>query len=458
MLYRMLIPVLLGINACFGALFFTLRWIALRGNIELLDFETVGVAAYFTALVIGSLWSLKKSERFQSAMLLWNTSHFFMVGILLLLEVFFSTFPQTLPQAIINTNPSLLYSHHKKAQMIEYLEDSPWVKFRPNTTIRSHGARGEDFVNLWQTDELGFKNIPDLARQERVVAIAAGDSFVEAMGLPVELMWTTLLTRRGFPVYNLGVQGYAPIQIKGSLERFGGRFKTDIVFFGYTPGFETRELNYVNKTKALEGKVFTGGIGIINDYMHEERARYKFFKVINSTIHFSKQALKEQVSDLFDRLIKRRQQAQSRFLPYRGVVLTGAKIPFDAEALQFRLTQEAILRAKQTASERGRAMAIIFFPSKAFVYHQKVLGQPAPPSHYENQVAEAIKSLCQQNDIDFLDLRSTFLNYVNGLPDQGKDLSDLPYFEVDGHMNTLGNKLVAQEILPYLKKSASSTN
>ena len=70
-------------------------------------------------------------------------------------------------------------------QVIEYLEDSPYIKFKPNTDIKIRFYRGNvnQFQYSWRTDSKGFKNNDTLANLKTVDVVAIGDSFTEGMGV-----------------------------------------------------------------------------------------------------------------------------------------------------------------------------------------------------------------------------------------------------------------------------------
>src|SRR5262249_32733273 len=112
-----------------------------------------------------------------------------------------------------------------------------------------------------------------------------GDSFVEAQGIAVDKTWTARLTRMGFSTYNLGVQGYAPQQITGTLKEFGLKIPSQYVLWGYTPGFEKSALNYAgNKVQPKQDAV--SWIEGIHYYMHEVRDRGDFYPVLHALVDY----------------------------------------------------------------------------------------------------------------------------------------------------------------------------
>jgi len=440
-MFNTLIPLLLAFNFFLTLGFFILRWRSMSfatNEVYLLFF-------YFLLLIAATIFSYKK-EKIKSAVLLWNTSHFFLIIIFCLIELFFSLFPNLLPQSLLQFNPSLMYKGQGKAEMIEYLDESPWVKFKPNTVIMSMGARGEDFTYSWKTDFLGFKNLPSIANSNDIKAVALGDSLVEGMGVAVEDTWTSIISNNGFMVYNLGVQGYAPIQMVGALKEWGKRFKPEFIIFGYTPGFERRDLHFLKLDQVLKRKEFIGGIQSINNYMKERRSIFKYFKTTNTILDFIKDFLQNM------RQKKNPLDSRSIFYSYFRDVTEAQQEVFDKDSLEFNLIKEDMLEVKKITDEMSAKMIVVIFAQRPLVYYGKVLDSKPPQNHYELLTSKAVKEFCKSNQIDVIDLFVPFRNYMDNLSRTGRlSLANLPYFEKDGHVNEVGQKIIAKEVLNYFE-------
>ena len=48
-------------------------------------------------------------------------------------------------------------TNSKNIESVDFLQEVPFVKFKPNVNVRSQRFRGNDFTYEWQTDALGFK-------------------------------------------------------------------------------------------------------------------------------------------------------------------------------------------------------------------------------------------------------------------------------------------------------------
>ena len=84
----------------------------------------------------------------------------------------------------------------KNKEVIEYLDRSPYIKFKPNVKVRIQFYRGNtnQFEYDWQTDSKGFKNLQYLSKLKEVDIVTLGDSFAEGMGVPIEETFSTINT------------------------------------------------------------------------------------------------------------------------------------------------------------------------------------------------------------------------------------------------------------------------
>jgi len=220
--------------------------------------EKILAGAYLLLMLIVAALGLLKT-RLWEPFVLFNLSHGSVLVTLLALEFLFALTPSLVPDPIARLSPKLNpILRAIRSEVLEYLPYNPWVKFRPRTAIRDLFA-DEDMADSWITDDLGFKNDPALVSRSEVTALALGDSFTEAMGVPIDKTWTSLISQSGYPVYNLGVQAYAPQQLVGALEQFGRRFRTGLVIFGYTPGFESRNESLIHAKPGQGQFVYWGG-------------------------------------------------------------------------------------------------------------------------------------------------------------------------------------------------------
>jgi len=427
-----------AVNLLIGVAFFASRWWPRPVNTPIaLLLEAVLGVVYVAGFVAAGVASLRGvGVRTALRVGIAGVSAWVMVG---LIELVFSSFPALLPDAVLVRNAALLMKAHRmdEQDVIEHVPESPWVKFRPGMQVRSPGIRGQDFSYEWTTDRLGFKNDPRVAALERVTALAVGDSFGEAMGVPVAAQWTTLVTEAGFPVYNLSVQGYAPVQMVGALRKYGAEFEADLVLFGFTPGSEGRNRIFKDPA-ALRARRYTGAIEQVNRHVDEiRRVEYRVFPVTNAVLSGGEQALRGLRLGLTLRL------------DLATEIEAASRAPFDEASSDWQETLAAIREARTLSQQRGAKLAVLLFSNRAIAYHERFTGAPPPPGHYESRVREALARTCRAERISLIDTHDAFRQYVDRVWGTSEPP---PFFEIDGHPSAAGQRLIAREVVGYLER------
>ena len=85
------------------------------------------------------------------------------------------------------------------------------------------------------------------------------------MGVPTSNTWPSVLSKNNYPTYNLGVQGYSPTQMKGSLKKYGLSMKPKFVIAAYTAGAFLRERTVGRLNPTTGERALTGGVLMIRD-------------------------------------------------------------------------------------------------------------------------------------------------------------------------------------------------
>lgn len=423
-----------------NSLFFYFRWTAGVQSAGLVSLEIFAINALFSVLIFASVFwpgtTLIKSIQQQL-----SSFAIFAVVALVMLEGIFRLVPTLIPPFLINSNPHLVYLLQDKSEVIEEFDTNPWAKFRPNIVVSSVHPRGKDFSYSWKTDSLGFKNLPSVRQQENLRILAIGDSFVEAMGVSLQDSWTNLLNSSFGPTYSLGVQGYAPRQITGSLERFGKEFRPEYVVYGYTPGFEDRELGY---EKPSQDNLRGGLKSIADTYMSETRGIYQHFMIVNSLIDLSENRIKQLVKGSANDPMANIPSAK-KF--YCEQVVKANEVVYDSSRRDLELTKDSILKAKEISQSMGAKFVLLIFAQRNFVYHDFACGTSPPDSHFEVGVRKDLKDLCAEHNFVCLDVFDEFLSYMKRFMSSKEQVTGkLPYFLYDGHPNAIGNKLIADYV------------
>ena len=353
-------------------------------------------------------------------------------------------FPYKLRDWIIPVNENL-----SKKLLVEYFDESPYVKFKPNTTIRNILWRGtnEQFVYEWKTDKQGFKNSQDIAKLDKVKIVAVGNSFTEGMGVKTSDTWPSQLSKKRFATYNLGVQGYATSQMLGTLKKYGLKLNPDYVIIGYLKGSYAREKKFFDVKKTLEQKDFTG-IGQLakQNENHEIRNQFRF---VTSALWVLTKGIRNNFNNL---ILFKSKLSDKKFKNYE-IEMSIFKNIIDKDPKELKTWKSTLINfknIKKKANQIGAKTIILYFPSRPQVYYSRAMGVGLENYNGKKEL-NLLKDFAKENNIMFIDPTNKLIKYVNNLEKDFK-LRQLPYLEIDGHMNNIGYELIADEIVSILKK------
>jgi len=381
-------------------------------------------------------------------------SLFSIVLLFLLLELLFRSTPSLFPQKLHN----YIFTediNKAKEKMVEYLNESPYVKFKPNTIIRSQGYRGDNqqFVYEWTTDKIGFKNIEFVSKQEKVDIVALGNSFTEGMGVSIDKTWPSILTENGYLSYNLGVQGYAPIQLEGSLKKYGLKLKPKYVIIGYYSGTYSRETAFSHHNdKISKEKKFTGGIQSIIDA--EKRGEVKLqAKYFASALFLSTTGIRYKIRMFIKNYLSNftvSKEFKSYEFEIHDIYKTNMIEDILSKSDSWENTLTAFMNIKKMSDDINAKVIILYFTGRGETFFEKATGEKMPETYFAKIESNILQEFAKENNIMFINPSERIREYVNTLPGDF-DINLLPYFVIDGHMNNIGHDLVAQEIMSILK-------
>jgi hypothetical protein len=390
----------------------------------------------------------------------------------LTLRQFMDVMPLAVQRGFTTTNVS-----RARTEMVDFLPQSPFVKFKPNTKVQSQGylGPGGEFKYEWKTDGLGFKNKPSLANTPGgVVSVAVGDSFTEGMGVAVSETWAALLSEAGVPTYSMGVQGYTPTQASGAFDMFGHLFHPKVVFIGYSGGAFTNATRYADReavNDAIRSRKFLGGIQHFVERQADRKHRLALSALLApaipkgsldwlwSTTFQSNAWLYETKGEELSLNPK-----QGTFQPeilqvpeiarlYLPETMRYAETQLDIDSLKnsraMKVTLDAYRRIKNAASKSGATTALIYFPHRGILYYEVFGHRDLPANSVYKNDRVILEEFCKAEGIEFIDMTSPVKKYLLKIgPDATKQ--EFPYFVYDGHFNHIGNYLVAQRLSEYL--------
>lgn len=288
-------------------------------------------------------------------------------------------------------------------------------------------VRQGDVRFSYTTDRDGFRNAESSPDQAQIVAV--GDSWTFGFGVDDSVAWPRLLadSLRPMRVRNLGLIGSGPEQYTRILERFGLPLHPAVILYGVFPG------NDLDDQEAFERWMRDGRPGNFAEWRTygpsgrppplwqrsylgvaiEEGWKYRHERFAGSTIRLP------DGSPL--------QLAPARLQPKAERSHRGDPA-FDG-------VLAAVARARALATQAGARLVVLVFPTKEEVY-LPLRGETAPA--LTSRWVPALREL----GVECLDLTDTMRAHAGGAP---------LYFEVDGHVNTVGNRVIAQALQGYLQ-------
>lgn len=347
---------------------------------------------------------------------------------LLLVEGFLRLFPGFLPEE------AQLKIHWQKIIEDIRSERHPYIGFLypPNTTGEvSHG----DFNFTYTTDEKGFRNSRPWPQSADIVAV--GDSMVFGYGVEDDQSWLALLSAAHpeLSIVNLGLIGASPQQYYRVYETLGAELKPKVLLYCLFPGNDIRDAR------------------LFNDWLEAGRPGnydvWRFFKgktpdeqsgverLLRSSYlgAFIRESLKD---------IKVSTEIRGKTFELADgnrIRLTPSFVAHaQPESPTFNLILDAIEETRMLAEKTGTQFLVVLVPTKEEIY-LPLFGKPTPDT------IRPFSQALEERGIAYLDLAPYFL----GSAKEGTQL----YFEVDGHPNATGYKILADAVKSYLKGHAS---
>lgn len=405
------------------------------------------------------------------------------VGLDLVLEFF----PRLIPPKVLATLPfGGNYLYPRGTATHEYRRD---LGFKPRPHVRVEFFYTHDLVRYGQvspfveirkshiaysTDAQGFRNRDEATTADVVVL---GDSFTELPYIDYDEVWPNVLAARtGLRIRNLAVSGHAPTQQLVVLRTWGRAYKPRLVIFAFYEGndileceaFEDFRLSGLNYPVWLVRR-YAGRMG-----WFERRPVVAILRMLLLPY--------KRIGEAWGRDRARR---RSQFNPIEfeagghrlkiGLLSTNLNIlKDDAAAVRSQagwpLCRRALEAMKETCDEAGATFLVVYIPTKERVYlpllrdrlaaedvydfaagyHEELAGMSPEEfvtALFDNMDATeaAVRELCGERAIPFLSLTEPFRQAARG--------GRMIFFPYDTHWNAEGNRIAADEIERFLRKS-----
>jgi hypothetical protein len=237
-------------------------------------------------------------------------------------------------------------------------------------------------------------------------------------------------------IVNLGLIGAAPQQYLRVLESFGLDLHPKVVLFMLFPG------NDLKDAESFQGWLDADTEVDYERWRNERDSRElgPFRKLLEQSylVSFLRGARKSLISAVGDSSIDFEGGRRIQLVPavYRSAVRMAH--PGDPN---FDLVIGTIERARDLTRQQGGQFLVLLMPTKEEVYLPR-LGQPAPP------LVESFERTLTERGV-------ASLNLVRAFRAHARDAEPL-FYEVDGHPNADGYRLIARVVADNLKEFGSS--
>jgi hypothetical protein len=310
--------------------------------------------------------------------------------------------------------------------------DDPFIGFLYPKSY--HGRLERSDVRFsFATDSRGFRNLEPWPDTAEVVAV--GDSWVFGYGVEDDEAWGRLLSRElgDNRFVNLGLVGASPQQYWRVYERFGEKLRPKVLLYGLFPANDLEDARIFNswvrqgspgnyRIWRAGGGASPAGSNLVGwSYLLttlREIWKNRSSAVSGTTVEWKDGGKLRLASGLYDR-----------------VALQATPGHPDFERI-FRLLD----RVQRITSAKGVKLVVLLFPTKEGVY-LPLLGQKAA------RAVPAFIPELQRRGIAYLDVSVP----LQASAREGRTL----YFELDGHANAAGNRVIAEAVLRYLREHGS---
>jgi len=336
-----------------------------------------------------------------------------------------------------------------------------------------------------RTDAEGFRNN---ATREDIEVAALGDSFTDALTMPIEAAWTSELERIiGLPVQNYGTAGFGPQQELLVLEDYALRHRPRVVVLAFFAGNDIRDAEAFELFQKAGGKVEAPKLGWpIKDIVTRADTWYVVNAIQAAAVatHPSPSEDHKDGTPLLDRepLAPGASPGFDRGMftvPVNGSTLRWAFMPPYLNLLNFperewtarrgwALTRDSLTAMQRRSQEVGAEFVLLFLPFKSQVYlpllertfsrdqlakaFQFSLGRTISAEDIgqmsRNRLAQnaLMRRFCEEAAIPFLDMTEALQAHV----DAGENM----YFPDDSHLNEAGAAVVARSLAVFLQDRA----
>jgi GDSL-like Lipase/Acylhydrolase family len=325
------------------------------------------------------------------------------------------------------------------------LEDSPEARGVSHPYVGNlhtpSGAlvvRTSEFELSYPTDAHGFNNADPWPATADIVAV--GDSLTFGYGVAPDEAWPALIARKlpNTKVINLGLIGAGPQQHLRIYETFGVPLEPRILLIGFFPANDFWDAEMFDAwLKSGVG----GNYMVWRDFGGDNDERIGFLReaLRNSYLYNWARFVREIYRNWRAGEPKDLQLANGSHLKLRPDDLAQKTASIKPGNPVFELAVDALERINGIATSHGTRVIVILQPGKEETYLPLVDGTTTDPG-------APLRAALEVRGIEYLNLLPVFREHAKA----GANL----FFEIDGHPNLKGYRLIAEEVLAHLEGNA----
>ena len=341
-----------------------------------------------------------------------------------------------------------------------------------------------------QTDREGFRNP---FTREHIVVAALGDSFTDALQLPVEQAWPAQLERiLGTPVQNYGTAGFGPQQELYVMQDYAIHHGARVVVVAYFAGndiFDAESFARFEQSGAEAAEIPGWKIRKFVE-RYETLYTYTLTRIALKRMGWSdvrtarlpnltaRNALQVVAAAADPAVPPRAYFDRGMFhVPIHGHDMSFALMPAYLRTLNYSkgwlettpgwdLTRRTYKEMKRLADQNGATLVVMFIPFKSQIYLPMLQGVFSDEdlnrnfgfyfqenktdadvrTMTKNRLAqnEMMRGLCEEAGIPFLDLTPALQHET----EQGNSV----YFPDDAHWNAAGQEVTGRELAKFLRQ------
>ena len=308
---------------------------------------------------------------------------------------------------IFLVEPRIDYLHK---DLVISLDEKLLYKIKPN-------CRSD--INDWGYRDYGFSELIGKKTEKRIVVL--GDSFVFGNNVSSEQTFTKRLEQELGSYYrclNLGILGYGPDQSLLALIDKGFRLLPDQVVLTV---FAANDFNDLKKNKLFKldstenltlnrRNVLTEALPVFHVKLVLDKVLHRGFFEDASISKFFRRAL----YDSYDLLLGHRRETQ----------------------VKIRLMNKLLQKYRDICAEKDIEFMVLIVPSYENIQNPRYFLEQNIPTQYWFLNEDAVRSICEDLRIPYLDLRDIF----------NRNKRIMVYDPDDHHFSEAGNQLVAESL------------